>query len=340
MSLTSASTGSDRILRFRASERALHWAIAIPFLVCLVTAATLLLVYNPAPDRPLRALVSWTHRLSGVCLLVAPLLVLFRHRLDRSVFLENTREAWRWGVDDLKWLMFAGPSALSSRFILPEEGKFNAGEKLNFMMVTVALPVFAFTGLLIWLPGVAWMSWLAHIAVAVMVVPLTLGHLFMAIVNPASRKGLSGMFSGYVDREWAAHHYRRWYRERFPTPERTRARAEAPKRAEAGNPIVRCGACDQEHEFHSWAMLIRVVMDGATAQCPLCGQDIGVVSVLADPVELDRILSGIARTHPTADRGSADGIPDALALQAWSEWRLGTVPVPRDTGVDGIPATS
>jgi len=46
--------------------------------------------------------------------------------------------------------------------------------------------------------------------------PLLLGHMFMATVNPATRVGLSGMVTGWVSREWAEHHYTRWYRERFP----------------------------------------------------------------------------------------------------------------------------
>jgi cytochrome b subunit of formate dehydrogenase len=41
------------------------------------------------------------------------------------------------------------------------------------------------------------------------------GHIYMAVVNPSTRVGLSGMFSGRVDREWAKHHYKRWYKENF-----------------------------------------------------------------------------------------------------------------------------
>jgi hypothetical protein len=45
--------------------------------------------------------------------------------------------------------------------------------------------------------------------------PLILGHVFMATVNPDTRVGLSGMISGFVNRHWARHHYRRWYDENF-----------------------------------------------------------------------------------------------------------------------------
>ncbi len=50
---------------------------------------------------------------------------------------------------------------------------------------------------------------------ALLVTPMMLGHIFMAMVNPATRVGITGMTSGRVDRRWARHHYPRWYREHF-----------------------------------------------------------------------------------------------------------------------------
>ncbi len=41
----------------------------------------------------------------------------------------------------------------------------------------------------------------------------------MATINPDTRKGLPGMISGHVDRQWAKHHYTRWYRENFENSE-------------------------------------------------------------------------------------------------------------------------
>jgi len=207
-----------RVLRFRESERRLHWAIAVPFMVCLATALTLVLVYNPAPQRPGRLLFSWIHRLSGLSLLALPILVAFRYRSDYRVYLRNIEQAWAWSLDDLKWLALLGLSALGRRVFLPEEGKFNAGEKLNFMMVTTTWPLFAVTGIMIWLPGVDILSWIAHFALAGLAAPLILGHVYMAMINPATRQGLQGMISGLVSASWARHHYRRWYRENFEKP--------------------------------------------------------------------------------------------------------------------------
>ncbi len=203
------------ILRFRASERQLHWAIAIPFMVCYSTALILVTVYNPDPSRPYRAIFSWIHRLSGVCLFLLPLVTFLRHRRDLSLHFRNVLTVWRWRLDDVKWLILMGPSTFNKRIELPDQEKFNAGEKINFLVLTATYPVYLLTGLMIWLPGVAYLSWLVHLSMAATATPLIMGHIFMATVNPDTRVGLGGMLSGFVDRHWAEHHYRHWYNENF-----------------------------------------------------------------------------------------------------------------------------
>ena len=203
------------ILRFRTSERQLHWAIAVPFMICFATALVLVAVYNPAPTRPFRAVFSWTHRLSGACLFLLPLWIVFRHRRDFDLHFYNIRTAWRWRLDDVKWLLLTGLSMVDKRVVLPDQGKFNAGEKLNFMFLTASYPLFLLTGFLIWLPGVAFASWILHLSLAALATPLILGHVFMATVNPDTKVGLQGMITGYVNRRWAQHHYAHWYREHF-----------------------------------------------------------------------------------------------------------------------------
>jgi len=203
------------ILRFKKSERQLHWAVAVPFIICYATALVLVTVYNPAPTRAFRAVFSWTHRLSGACLFLLPLWTVLRHRQDFDVHLHNVRTAWRWRLADVKWLFLTGLSIVNKRVVLPDQGKFNAGEKLNFMFLTASYPLFLVTGFLIWLPGVAFASWILHLSLAALATPLVFGHIFMATVNPDTRVGLQGMISGYVNRRWAQHHYRLWYNERF-----------------------------------------------------------------------------------------------------------------------------
>jgi formate dehydrogenase subunit gamma len=212
---TPARYSPDEILRFEACERQLHWSIAVPFTICYLTALVLVAVYNPAPTRPYRIVFAWVHRLSGLCLTLLPPLILFIHRREFRKHLGNIREAWSWGVDELKWLLLMGPAMLSRRVQLPHQGKFNAAEKINFIMVMSTYPLYIATGLTIWFLRPAYVSWMIHLAMALAATPLVLGHVFMATVNPDTRVGLSGMISGWVNREWARHHYRRWYDEQF-----------------------------------------------------------------------------------------------------------------------------
>lgn len=204
---------SKKILRFRASERRVHWSIAIPFLACYTTALVLVVVYNPDPLRPYREVFSWTHRISGVCLIVFPLLAVARSTGDFRVHVYNIRQAWSWVFDDLKWLALMGLAVLSRRIHLPPQGKFNAAQKLNFMLVMTTYPLYIATGLLMWLTGAALLAWLIHFFMALVATPFLLGHIFMATIPRSSRKAFQGMVSGLVDREWAKHHHRRWYDE-------------------------------------------------------------------------------------------------------------------------------
>jgi formate dehydrogenase subunit gamma len=120
-----------KILRFRSSERQVHWAISIPFMVCYATALVLVVVYTPNPSWPFREVFSWIHRISGVCLFVLPMFVIFRSRHDLKIYFYNIKQAWVWGIEDVKFLFLMGLAAVSKKVKLPEQGKFNAAEKLN-----------------------------------------------------------------------------------------------------------------------------------------------------------------------------------------------------------------
>ena len=206
---------SDKILRFRQSERWLHWAISIPFIVSYVSALVLVLFYNPDPSRPFREVFSWIHRISGISLFVFPLLVIITKRGDINVFFYNIKQAWVWTAEDFKWLCLKGLAVVSKRVSLPAQGKFNAAEKLNFMLLMCTSPVYIFTGLFIWLADSALLFWFVHFAMAIITTPLLLGHIFMAAFNPKTRSALSGMITGFVDRSYVKHHHSEWYKEHF-----------------------------------------------------------------------------------------------------------------------------
>ena len=213
--MTKKSISSEKILRFRKSERNIHWAIAIPFMVCYASALTLVIFYNPYPSRPFRDVFSWIHRISGICFIILPIIVVLTSRNDLRLFFYNIKQAWAWSLQDIKFLFLMGFAAISKRVTLPDQGKFNAAEKLNFMVLMSTYPLYVLTGIFIWLTDSALLSWLIHFSMAIIATPFLFGHLFMATLNPSSRVALSGMFSGFVDRQFVKHHHASWYKEKF-----------------------------------------------------------------------------------------------------------------------------
>jgi formate dehydrogenase subunit gamma len=230
---------TPHILRFRRSERMLHWSIAVPFLVCFTSAMILVIFYNPHPQWAYRVVFSLLHRISGACLMVFPGLVLLRNRSDYRIHLYNIKAAFFWVTDDVKWLLLMGAAALNSKISLPEQGKFNAAEKLNFIMVLCTYPLYIATGLILWGLHVPVAAWMLHVGMAAMAAPLVLGHIFMATINPETRVGLSGMLTGYVDRHWAKHHYTLWYREQFES-DHARGGQRGAKQAWPQPALVQC----------------------------------------------------------------------------------------------------
>ncbi len=213
--MKSNNTSSEKILRFRKPEIKVHWAIAVPFMVCFVSALILVVFYNYNPTRPYRYIFSWIHRISGISLALLPLATMFRSRHAFSLYIYNIKQAWGWTITDIKWIYFKALSTFNKDISLPEQGKFNAVEKINFMTLMCTTPLYIGTGIMIWITDSAILYWMVHIGIAITTAPLILGHIFMATINPETRVALSGMISGKVDRDYIKHHHAGWYREHF-----------------------------------------------------------------------------------------------------------------------------
>jgi formate dehydrogenase subunit gamma len=263
----------SKILRFLPGERFLHWALAGPFVLLYLTGGLMFLFYGEPSPRHIRPFFALAHRIVGVLLIVLPPMALLRFLSDRKIHFENMREGWIWRKDDIRWLMLFPKNAVNPKIELPDQGKFNAAEKLNFMMVSTFYPLYIITGIMVWMPGVAVVAYLTHYAMAVAGLPLVCGHIFMATINPSTRIGLSGMFTGWVDRHWAKHHYTRWYREHFEPREVVRGLAERLKHPAR----VRCGSCEQVQSFPSWSHLIEHSFQVEPLVCPSCESPIRLV---------------------------------------------------------------
>jgi formate dehydrogenase subunit gamma len=188
--------------RFSRTERAIHWVHATAFLVLLASGAVL---YVPAlsvavSDRPL---VKDVHLYTAVAWLVALACVVLVG--DRRGLLRTIRELDLYDRDDRRWL--TGRPA--------PQGRFNAGQKLNAAVTAGFSVLFAVSGFLLWYgernTEFRWASTiLLHDGLALASIVLVTGHLYLAVIHPATRHSLRGMVHGSVRTDWAQRHHAKW----------------------------------------------------------------------------------------------------------------------------------
>jgi formate dehydrogenase subunit gamma len=194
------------VRRFSLTERILHWANAIGFFFLLATG---LILYLPSLAVLVgrRPLIQDLHFWSGVGWV--SVLVLIALLGDRRGLRELAREVDRFDRDDLRWLLGRRPAP---------QGRFNAGQKLNVALTAAFTVLFLVSGLLLWFgerdtrfrfaSTVILHDGLMYVALALLV-----GHLYLAVINPATRHALRGITLGTVDAEWAHRHHPKWRRE-------------------------------------------------------------------------------------------------------------------------------
>ena len=198
------------VRRFSSTEQALHWLLAASFLTMLATG---LILYLPslakvAADRQLwksihlgAALAFWI----GTFLIVASSTGGLRTTVGQiDAFDDDDRRWLKWQVRQI------GPR--------PPQGRFNAGQKLNTAVIAGLMVVFTISGTLMYLQEVdatfrGTSAILVHDIAMYIAVPLVLGHLYMAMLNPSTRHSLRGMVLGTVRRDWAREHHAKWERE-------------------------------------------------------------------------------------------------------------------------------
>jgi formate dehydrogenase subunit gamma len=190
------------VRRFSRTERTVHWVHAAAFLVLLGSGAVL---YVPAlsvavSDRPvvkdvhLYTALAWIAALSAVVLLG-----------DRRGLRRTMHELDLYDRDDRRWL--TGRPA--------PQGRFNAGQKLNAAITAGFSVLFAVSGFLLWYgernTQFRWASTiLLHDGLALASIVFLTGHLYLAVIHPATRHSLRGMVYGSVRADWAQRHHAKW----------------------------------------------------------------------------------------------------------------------------------
>ena len=189
--------------RFSRTARTLHWANAAFFLFLLATGLAL---YLPSLSILVgrRPLMQSLHFWSGIVWVIVLAAIVLGG--DRRGVARTASEIDGFDGDDLRWLTGRKPAP---------QGRFNAGQKLNTILTAAFMLLFLISGLLLWFgernTQLRFASTVVlHDGLMYASLVLLIGHLYLAVIHPATRHALRGITVGSVSDEWAAKHHAKW----------------------------------------------------------------------------------------------------------------------------------
>ena len=192
--------------RYSAGERANHWVVGICFILLALSG---LAFFHPAffPLTQLFGGCPWTrilHPYIGVVMMLFFIMMFLRF--------------WRLNVmeqRDVEWLKNVNKMIDGNDHDMPEQGKYNGGQKVLFWGLVVGMLALTASGVAMWR---AWLhlpvdmvrvASVVHAAAAVWMIGLIIMHVYAAIWT---RGTIRAMLYGTVTRAWAKQHHRGWYR--------------------------------------------------------------------------------------------------------------------------------
>jgi len=194
------------LTRYTAQERANHWVVGMSFILLALSGLAL---FHPAfwPLTQLFGGGTWTrilHPYVGVLMGLS--------------FLALALRFWRLNVMtpvDKEWLSRAGEMVNGDGHSMPEQGKYNGGQKMLFWALLVCVAILFVSGLVMWRAwfgppvGLVRLAAVLHAASAAVMIGLIILHVYAAIWVKGTTRA---MWYGTVTRAWAKQHHRAWYR--------------------------------------------------------------------------------------------------------------------------------
>ncbi len=207
------------IRRFTPLQQAVHWIYALSFLLALGTGAIL---YVPAFSAyavgEAGIATRFLHRLGAGGMILAALLYLLFGFRDLA---RDLGEILSWSREDRIWLgrAFLRYYWTGDRTGLPEEGRYNAGQKLAYLIQALGFLILAVTGLALWFgagalsPGLLRLSLLLHDGAAVVTALFAVLHIYLTTLHPMTKPSITAMITGTVPEGYVQAHHPRWHRE-------------------------------------------------------------------------------------------------------------------------------
>jgi formate dehydrogenase subunit gamma len=193
--------------RYTAAERSNHWVVGICFILLALSGLAL---FHPM-FWPLTLLFgggTWTrilHPYVGIVLALSFIAMFLRFRALNAM----TPTDWQ-------WLGRVREMANGDDHNMPEQGKYNGGQKLLFWIMSLCVLLLVVSGLVMWrawfdLPAdLVRLAVVVHAAAAAVMIGFTLVHIYAAIWTKGT---IRAMWYGTVTRAWARQHHRAWYRQ-------------------------------------------------------------------------------------------------------------------------------
>lgn len=193
--------------RYDAQERANHWLVGISFILLALSG---LAFFHPA-FYPLTQLFGggvWArilHPFIGVIMAVSFIVIFFRFRALNVMT-----------PADKEWLSRAGEMLNGDDHNMPEQGKYNGGQKAMFWAMALCMLLLLVSGAFMWrtffsLPvDVVRLGAVVHAAIAAIMIAMIFVHVYAALWV---RGTVRAMVYGTVTRAWAKQHHRAWYRQ-------------------------------------------------------------------------------------------------------------------------------
>jgi len=192
--------------RYTSGERANHWIVGICFILLGLSG---LAFFHPAffPLTQLFGGGPWTrilHPYIGVVMFVFFVAMGLRFASLNMI-----------GQRDIEWLKNVDKMVDGDDHDMPEQGKYNGGQKLLFWGLVIGMLLIAVSGVMMWrtwvvLPvNMVRIASVLHAVAAVWMIGLIILHVYAAIWT---RGTIRAMMYGTVTRAWAKQHHRGWYR--------------------------------------------------------------------------------------------------------------------------------
>jgi formate dehydrogenase subunit gamma len=185
-------------------ERIVHWLLALSCLALFLTGLGLMFkswTWIPAFFGG-TARLKTVHDLSAWVFMVSLVLSIVVWAKDCLVF----------DGDDAKWLSNLG-GYLSSKPVHFEVGKFNAGQKIFYLVTIIGGILISLSGLALMYPdsfsrSTVQLSGAIHVLTMTIMGIFIVAHIYLGTIgNPGT---VSVMFSGKVSRAWARTHRSKW----------------------------------------------------------------------------------------------------------------------------------